>query len=183
MWIEISFNGPNASTQWMRKGTPNPVVSSTVTNMNIHSDLSGWWWREWERSTTGWRRVSANTSWRSRPSGAQNLSNLSLQTGTRQLIQSSFFLLPIFLFHLSVIPYPWLSWHPQVFFFSTVYGSSHSQFQSIFYFKIFPFCRHLFVPVSCRSLTCLSLKVHKIEIFFCFDFEICIISLLVMSKY
>jgi hypothetical protein len=27
------------------------------------------------------------------------------------------------------------------------------------------------------------LKVHKIEIFFCFDFEICIISLLVMSKY
>ncbi len=29
----------------------------------------------------------------------------------------------------------------------------------------------------------ISLKVHKIEIFFCFDFEICIISLLVMSKY
>jgi hypothetical protein len=28
-----------------------------------------------------------------------------------------------------------------------------------------------------------SLKVHKIEIFFGFDFEICIISLLVMSKY
>jgi hypothetical protein len=27
------------------------------------------------------------------------------------------------------------------------------------------------------------LKVHKIEIFFGFDFEICIISLLVMSKY
>jgi hypothetical protein len=27
------------------------------------------------------------------------------------------------------------------------------------------------------------LKVHKIEIFFCFDFEICNISLLVMSKY
>ncbi len=27
------------------------------------------------------------------------------------------------------------------------------------------------------------LKVHKIEIFFAFDFEICIISLLVMSKY
>jgi hypothetical protein len=27
------------------------------------------------------------------------------------------------------------------------------------------------------------LKVHKIEIFFVFDFEICIISLLVMSKY
>jgi hypothetical protein len=26
-------------------------------------------------------------------------------------------------------------------------------------------------------------KVHKIEIFFGFDFEICIISLLVMSKY
>ena len=29
----------------------------------------------------------------------------------------------------------------------------------------------------------LRLKVHKIEIFFGFDFEICIISLLVMSKY
>jgi hypothetical protein len=28
-----------------------------------------------------------------------------------------------------------------------------------------------------------TLKVHKIEIFFGFDFEICIISLLVMSKY
>jgi len=28
-----------------------------------------------------------------------------------------------------------------------------------------------------------SLKVHKIENFFGFDFEICIISLLVMSKY
>ncbi len=27
------------------------------------------------------------------------------------------------------------------------------------------------------------LKVHKIEIFFGFDFEICIISVLVMSKY
>jgi hypothetical protein len=27
------------------------------------------------------------------------------------------------------------------------------------------------------------LKVHKIEIFFGFDFEICIISLLIMSKY
>jgi hypothetical protein len=27
------------------------------------------------------------------------------------------------------------------------------------------------------------LKVHKIEIFFGFDFEICIISLLVMSNY
>ena len=29
----------------------------------------------------------------------------------------------------------------------------------------------------------LPLKVHKIEIFFGFDFEICIISLTVMSKY
>ncbi len=28
-----------------------------------------------------------------------------------------------------------------------------------------------------------GLKVHQIEIFFGFDFEICIISLLVMSKY
>ncbi len=28
-----------------------------------------------------------------------------------------------------------------------------------------------------------NLKVHKIEIFFGFDFEICIISLLVMWKY
>jgi hypothetical protein len=29
----------------------------------------------------------------------------------------------------------------------------------------------------------MRLKVHKIEIFFGLDFEICIISLLVMSKY
>ncbi len=29
----------------------------------------------------------------------------------------------------------------------------------------------------------ISLKVHKIEIFFGFEFEICISSLLVMSKY
>jgi hypothetical protein len=28
-----------------------------------------------------------------------------------------------------------------------------------------------------------TLKIHKIEIFFGFDFKICIISLLVMSKY
>ncbi len=34
---------------------------------------------------------------------------------------------------------------------------------------------------GCANKT--SLKVHKIEIFFGFDFEICIISLLVMSKY
>jgi hypothetical protein len=33
------------------------------------------------------------------------------------------------------------------------------------------------------SLVSPSLKVHKIEIFFGFDFEICIISLLVLSKY
>jgi hypothetical protein len=31
--------------------------------------------------------------------------------------------------------------------------------------------------------TYISLKVYKIEIFFGFDFEICIISLLDMSKY
>jgi hypothetical protein len=35
-----------------------------------------------------------------------------------------------------------------------------------------------------KEVTCgAGLKVHKIEIFFGFDFEICIISLLVMSKY
>ncbi len=33
------------------------------------------------------------------------------------------------------------------------------------------------------TLISADLKVHKIEIFFGFDFEICIISLLVMSKY
>ncbi len=32
-------------------------------------------------------------------------------------------------------------------------------------------------------MTTFPLKVHKIEIFFGFDFEICNISLLVMSKY
>jgi|LakMenE01Jun11ns_1017448.scaffolds.fasta_scaffold8887944_1 hypothetical protein len=43
------------------------------------------------------------------------------------------------------------------------------------------------VVKACKSLwpwdPGLLLKVHKIEIFFGFDFEICIISLLVMSKY
>ncbi len=34
-----------------------------------------------------------------------------------------------------------------------------------------------------EEMSNISLKVHKIEIFFGFDFEICIISLLVMSKY
>jgi hypothetical protein len=37
------------------------------------------------------------------------------------------------------------------------------------------------VKYLCNKL--MMLKVHKIEIFFGFDFEICIISLLVMSKY
>ncbi len=41
------------------------------------------------------------------------------------------------------------------------------------------------VGVMCESggIVYSVLKVHKIEIFFGFDFEICIISLLVMSKY
>ncbi len=46
------------------------------------------------------------------------------------------------------------------------------------------------VPSLSGKLSCPSiflkkfwLKVHKIEIFFGFDFEICIISLLVTSKY
>ncbi len=34
-----------------------------------------------------------------------------------------------------------------------------------------------------KAFVCFPLEVHKIEIFFGFDFEICIISLLVMSKY
>ncbi len=33
------------------------------------------------------------------------------------------------------------------------------------------------------SMRFIVLKVHKIEIFFGLDFEICIISLLIMSKY
>ena len=38
--------------------------------------------------------------------------------------------------------------------------------------------------VSSKGLLCAAaLKVHKIEIFFGFDFEMCNISLLVMSKY
>jgi hypothetical protein len=37
------------------------------------------------------------------------------------------------------------------------------------------------LPPAIHAL--ILLKVHKIEIFFGFDFEICIISLLVMSKY
>ncbi len=32
-------------------------------------------------------------------------------------------------------------------------------------------------------ISCLNLKVHKIEIFFGFDFEICNISLIIRSKY
>ncbi len=45
--------------------------------------------------------------------------------------------------------------------------------------------RDRFLTYWSRSFVffCLYLKVHKIEIFFGFDFEICIISLLVMSKY
>jgi hypothetical protein len=39
-----------------------------------------------------------------------------------------------------------------------------------------------YIPCKHINFT-LLLKVHKIEIFFGFDFEICIISLLVMSKY
>jgi hypothetical protein len=51
---------------------------------------------------------------------------------------------------------------------------------------------HIFMSYSLWKLFCYSkvrshyqfkLKVHKIEIFFGFDFEICIISLLFMSKY
>ncbi len=38
------------------------------------------------------------------------------------------------------------------------------------------------IDVQMRRLA-FGLKVHKIEIFFGFEFEICIISLLVMSKY
>jgi hypothetical protein len=43
----------------------------------------------------------------------------------------------------------------------------------------------LIVPYCCAYLKTdgFPLKVHKIEIFVGFDFEICIISLLVMSKY
>ncbi len=40
--------------------------------------------------------------------------------------------------------------------------------------------RTLLLPLPNKSI---DLKVHKIEIFFGFDFEICIISLLVMTKY
>ncbi len=39
------------------------------------------------------------------------------------------------------------------------------------------------IPCFGINNTTVPLKVHKIEIFFGFDFEICIISLLVMSKY
>jgi hypothetical protein len=34
-----------------------------------------------------------------------------------------------------------------------------------------------------KYITHVFLKVHKIEIFFGFDFEICLIYLIVMSKY
>jgi hypothetical protein len=39
------------------------------------------------------------------------------------------------------------------------------------------------VSMHIRKMRGKYLKVHKIEIFFGFDFEICIISLIVMSKY
>jgi hypothetical protein len=45
----------------------------------------------------------------------------------------------------------------------------------------FQFCNPTTSKAQFRSER--VLKVHKIEIFFGFDFEICIISLLVMSKY
>ncbi len=41
----------------------------------------------------------------------------------------------------------------------------------------------LFTLKVALSFFFLHLKVHKIEIFFGFDFEICIVSLLFMSKY
>ncbi len=47
------------------------------------------------------------------------------------------------------------------------------------YWNIIPISADTTPPLSLDS----TLKVHKIEIFFGFDFEICIISLLVMSKY
>ncbi len=40
-----------------------------------------------------------------------------------------------------------------------------------------------FKPGQTRARIFILLKVHKIEIFFGFNFEICIISLLFMSKY
>ncbi len=46
----------------------------------------------------------------------------------------------------------------------------------IFLKKNFAFSIYLLLTIE-------FLKVHKIEIFFGFDFEICIISLLVMSQY
>jgi hypothetical protein len=50
----------------------------------------------------------------------------------------------------------------------------------------FPFWEYFFAIVSVQYLCsreAVSLKVHKIQIYFGFDFEICIFSLLVMSKY
>jgi hypothetical protein len=48
-------------------------------------------------------------------------------------------------------------------------------------FLTFSLVGGLYVLVDC--IVIVILKVHKIEIYFGFDFEICIISLLVMSKY
>ncbi len=46
--------------------------------------------------------------------------------------------------------------------------------------RVYPSIKRLFHEIA---WTFVDLKVHKIEIFFGFDFEISIISLLVMSKY
>ncbi len=59
-------------------------------------------------------------------------------------------------------------------------GFFKGKLRSQTFFEVPPDCYWTSVNTIWRSA---SLKVHKIEIFYGFDFEICIISLLVMWKY
>jgi hypothetical protein len=58
----------------------------------------------------------------------------------------------------------------------------HTKIKTYNDFKLYRFMNYLPKPKN-RTYRQSTLKVHKIEIFFGFDFEICIISLLVTSKY
>ncbi len=71
-------------------------------------------------------------------------------------------------------------------------NSCQTPFKQLYYAMVHSDLSYCLNVYSCANTTALqklrvkqkeALKVHKIEIFFGFDFEICIISLLVMWKY
>jgi hypothetical protein len=68
------------------------------------------------------------------------------------------------------------------FEYSTVQYANADTLLFLYYNVMLWFCG-VYTTLLLQSTITMYLKVHKIEIFFGFDFEICIISLLVMSKY